>query len=218
MDGTADPERVFTDAQLAKHLAPAETFGKGAKGRVRLGDFNEDPGARTFDWEECGLDDKAEQYDRYMRELVSYRGASAEQTPTKWAKPEDKTDPESGGPEIQVTQSLTSLSTKDAKRYLELQRDIYTYCPEIGAEDGEGNVTTYYEVERLEGVGDAALLKSTEVVHDGVESRSDVPRFYTVEARVGGVIIRVGEGDRKEAIAWAALLARGVGEGLYGAK
>ncbi|MCX4667564.1 hypothetical protein OG453_12975 [Streptomyces sp. NBC_01381] len=218
MDGTADPGRLFSDAELAKRLAPSETFGKGVKGgRVHLGEFNTEPGLRGLDWDECELDEDAEPFSGYMRELVSYRGASAQQTATKWTKPEDKREP-GEGPEMEVTQSLVSMPAKDARRYLELQRNIYSYCAEVTYDTDAGIAVDHNEVERLEGVGDGALLESTAVTgDDGIESEYDSPKHYTVEVRVGGVILSVGSHpDKDKVIAWAALLARGVGKDLYG--
>ncbi|MEV0118458.1 hypothetical protein AB0H77_35305 [Streptomyces sp. NPDC050844] len=216
MDGTADPGRVFRDAELAKRLAPSETFGKGAKGgRVHEGDFNTGP--RDLDWDECETEEGVEPFDGYMRELGTYRGASARQVVVKWTKPEDKTDPDVG-PEFEVTQSLISMPDKDAKRYLEFQRNIYSYCAEVAYDTDSGIAVDHNEVERLEGVGDGALLESTAVTgDDGIESEYDSPKHYTVEVRVGGVILSVGSHpDKDKVIAWAALLARGVGKDLYG--
>ncbi|MFC8127501.1 hypothetical protein [Streptomyces sp. NPDC057302] len=220
VDGSAKPGRVFSDGDLAQQLAPSETFGKGVKaGRLHEGKFNTDWGLRSLDWDECEPVEDAEPFASYMRELGAYRGASAQQTAVKWKRPQDKTDPDEG-PEVEVIQSLVSMRGTDAKRYLKLQHAIYSHCAVVGYDAEAGIAEDHNEVARLEGVGDEALLQSTAVTgDDGAESEYDSPRRYTVEARVGGVIVSIGSHhDKDKVIAWAALLARGVGKDLYGTR
>ncbi|MFE5025131.1 hypothetical protein ACFRAO_17760 [Streptomyces sp. NPDC056656] len=73
VDGTADPAKVFTDAELGAALLPSAALGKGAKAtETSLGLF--DQGYGGGDWSACAAGRDA------RGELVRMRGSSAERT------------------------------------------------------------------------------------------------------------------------------------------
>lgn len=214
MDGTADPGRVFADAELKKVLAPPGAFGEGLRSTgATVGDFNGYPGRRGAPWQDCMPEGGSEPLKGYVRELETFRAASAGRSAIKWGIPDDEREPETV-PEISVNQSLLSMPAEDAKRYLGLQHDLYSHCKTVLHDMEAGVAYEHHEVAKLNGLGDEALLESSSITGG---DEYDTPLRYTVEARVGGVILRVGtDGDKDKVLAWAAMLARDIGKDLYG--
>lgn len=213
MDGTVDPGRVFRDAELKKVLAPPGAFGEGVRSTgATVGNFNRYPGSRG-PWQDCMPEGGSEPLKGYVRELETFRAASAERSANKWGIPDAEREPETV-PEISVNQSLLSMPAEDAKRYLALQHDLYSHCKTVLQDMEAGVAYEHHEVTKLKGLGDETLLESSSITGG---DEYETPRRYTVEARVGGVILRVGADDDKDKVlAWAAMLARDVGKHLYG--
>ncbi|MFF2850756.1 hypothetical protein ACFVT5_31160 [Streptomyces sp. NPDC058001] len=212
-DASADPERVFTDTELAGALVPRAEFARGLKAYddgPREGWFDANPAYRPGVWSECAQQHPGPRITAYREELPEYRGSSARDAAVAWARPEDAGEP-GAAPDALVIQRLISMPVRDAGRYLRLQYDLYAYCAAYDADSNGAATPVRHEVRRLGGLGDEAILVREETLGtDGTGPR------YTVWARVGTVLLGVGEATGEEkAKRWAALVARRVAQRLY---
>ncbi|MFB6676022.1 hypothetical protein ACFCWG_27070 [Streptomyces sp. NPDC056390] len=201
VDGTADPAKVFTGAELGAALLPAEAVGKGTKAlEVYLGLF--DQGSGGGDWSTCVAGRDAH------GELWRMRGASAERTfrPDPAAVGED--DPF-------VYERLVSMPAGRAGRYLELRRELHEACGRVTVDTDGALAEEHHEVRPLPDLGDEAVLETTRTTGG---DEYDGSAHYVVELRVGGVLVIVGAGtDMDLTLSSAAEAARRVGKDLYGA-
>ncbi|MFD0061630.1 hypothetical protein [Streptomyces sp. NPDC056690] len=201
VDGTADPAKVFTGAELGAALLPPEAVGKDAKAlELYLGLFDQHSGGG--DWSACAAGREA------RGELWRMRGASADRTfrPDPAATGED--DPF-------VYERLVSMPAARAGRYLELRRELHDACGRVTVDTDGAPVEEHHEVRPLPDLGDEAVLETTRTTGG---DEYDGSAHYEVELRVGGVLVIVGAGtDRDLTLSSAAEAARRVGKDLYGA-
>ncbi|MFB8270115.1 hypothetical protein ACFC96_26405 [Streptomyces sp. NPDC055955] len=201
VDGTADPAKVFTGAELGAALLPAEAVGKGAKAtEISLGLF--DRGYGGGDWSACAAGREAH------GELWRMRGASAERTYRPDPAAVGENDPF-------VHERLVSMPAGRAGRYLELRRELHEACGRVTVDTDGAPVEEHHEVRPLPDLGDEAVLETTRTTGGDAYDGS---AHYEVELRVGGVLVTVGAGtDRALTLSSAAEAARRVGKDLYGA-
>ncbi|MFG2519375.1 hypothetical protein [Streptomyces sp. NPDC048527] len=199
VDGTADPAKVFTDAELGAALLPAGAVAKGAKAtETSLGLF--DQGYGGGDWSACAAGRDA------RGELVRMRGPSAERT----VRP----DPEAVGDDDPfVHERLVSMPAERAGRYLALRRELHKVCGRVTVDTEGAPVQQHHEARPLPDLGDEAVLETTRTTGG---DEYDGSAHYEVELRVGGVLVIVGAGtDRALTLSSAAGAAQRVGKDLY---
>ncbi|MFD3561066.1 hypothetical protein ACFWVU_15485 [Streptomyces sp. NPDC058686] len=218
LDGRVDAAELFTDAELSGALPPPEAFGddfEAGPDGVRLDWFNGFP-AGGNEWADCRPEHGGARYDAYLRELGTYRGASAERSALKWPAGGRRSGDD--GAEASVTVALISMTVDRADDYLDIQYRLDEHCPSYGMDMEAGTATVHRSVSRVAGLGDAAILEERET-KGGSGDDYDTGVLYTVKARVGGVVLVVGEDpDRDTALARAAVAARRAGERLYGTR
>ncbi|MGW4387289.1 hypothetical protein [Streptomyces sp. NPDC004685] len=201
VDGTADPAKVFTGAELGAVLLPPEAVGKGAKAlEIYRGLFDQHSGGG--DWSTCAAGRDA------RGELWRMQGASAERMfrPDPAATGED--DPF-------VHERLVSMPAARAGRYLELRRELHEACGRVTVDTDGAPVEEHHEIRQLPDLGDEAVLETTRTTGG---DEYDGSAHYEVELRVGGVLVIVGAGtDRDLTLSSAAQAAQRVGKDLYGA-
>ncbi|MET8012557.1 hypothetical protein ABZU86_12465 [Streptomyces sp. NPDC005271] len=198
VDGEADRDRVFTDADLEAALLPAGAFGGRARVTgTELGLFGRYGGG---DWVGC------EPGNALRGELTGFEGTSAQQTV--------RITPAAGGGRT-VTVQLVSMPTGRTERYLEVRRLLHQVCPDVAVDTEAAPVLEHHKARELAALGDDALLeisRQTGGDDDGTPS-------YAVDVRVGGVlaIVRAG-GDKDTAVSLAARAALRIRTELYGAR
>ncbi|WP_063734893.1 hypothetical protein [Streptomyces sp. RTd22] len=197
VDGEADPKRVFTEAELKAALPPAGALGRHAKVVARdLGHF----GGAGGDWSQC-----AAGYDLRM-EVSRFRAASVQQTVHRTRVAEN---------DRIVTVLLASMPAGRSERQLEIQRRLHEICPNVTVDTEAAPVQEHRQVEDVAALGDEALLKS--VRQTGGDEYDGTPS-YTVDVRVGGVLVIVmGGGDKETCISYAARTAQWIRAELYAA-
>ncbi|MFF2507239.1 hypothetical protein ACFVTY_28255 [Streptomyces sp. NPDC058067] len=201
VDGSADPGKVFTDAELGAVLLPAESVGEGATANeISPGLFDRHFGGG--DWSTCAAGRDA------RGELVRMKGASAERT----VRP----DPAATGDDAPfVFERLVSMPAARAGRYLELRRALHDACGRVTVDTEAAPVVEHHEARPLADLGDEAVLETTRTT--GGDEYDGTPH-YEVELRVGGVLVTVGAGtDRALTLSSAAEAAQRVRKDLYGA-
>ncbi|MEV0318668.1 hypothetical protein ACIBKX_19540 [Streptomyces sp. NPDC050658] len=182
VDGDVDPGKVFTDAELKAALLPARAVGPKAEAiEAGVGRFNQHYGGG--DWGACDRGAKA------RAELFAMRGSSAGHMIRGFpGAVADDGDPF-------VTQSLVSMPTGRAERYVELRRQLHTACPGVTVDTEAAPVEEHREARELPDLGDEAILETTRTT--GGDEYDGTPH-YEVEARVGGVLVIVGAGTDKD--------------------
>ncbi|MEU6663207.1 hypothetical protein [Streptomyces sp. NPDC046821] len=200
VDGSADPAKLFTDAELGSALLPPEAIGKHAKANeISLGLFDRHFGGG--DWGACAAGRDA------RGELIRMTGASAERT----VRP-DPAATGDGNP--YVFERLVSMPAARAGRYLELRRALHESCARVTVDTEAAPVVEHHEARPLPELGDEAFLETTRTTGD---DEHDGTPHYEVELRVGGVLVTVGAGtDRALTLSSAAAAAQRVRKDLYG--
>ncbi|MGP3999230.1 hypothetical protein [Streptomyces sp. 8N706] len=201
VDGEADPDRVFTEADLKAALLPAEAFGRRARVTgTDLGLFGRYGGG---DWSQC------EPADDLREELRGFAGAGAQQTVRLAPAAEH-------GPIVTV--QLVSMAAERTERYLEVRRRLHETCADVTVDTEAAPVLEHHEARDIAGLGDEALLEISRLTggdeYDGTPS-------YAVDVRVGGVlaIVRVGgdKVDKDTGLSLATRTAQRIRTELYGA-
>lgn len=196
VDGEADSDRVFTEAELKAALLPAGAFGGRAEvAEVHLGGFGRFGGG---DWGQC------EAADELREKLAEFQGASAQQVVHL-------------GPEAEpggiVTVQLVSMPAARAERYLEIRHRLNESCPEVTVDTEAAPAQEHHEAHEVPALGDETLLEISRLT--GGDEYDGSPT-YTVDVRVGGVLaIVVADDDRDAAVSLAARAAQWVRSDLY---
>lgn len=201
-DPVADPQRVFTGAELKKALLPDATFGRHLQ---RIDEntmaFESTREGRRGQWQYCLSADESPAW----LGSATYRGM---ETMAHTMRVIDKEG------ELVALQHLVSLPVASARDYMLLEQDIRRHCPSFSSDMEAGTAQERYRVEPLDGLGDEAYLEIQEVDHEG-----SVRTEHVAHARVGGVLVSVrgvaGVADRDDTVRRAAHLAREVGSTLY---
>ncbi|KAB1985770.1 hypothetical protein [Streptomyces triticiradicis] len=201
VDGKADPDRVFTEADLKAALLPAKAFGERARETgTFLGGF--DRGYGRGDWSGCAAarDLREEQF--------AFRGTSATRSVSLAPGSED-------GEHVTVT--LVSIPTGRAERYLEIRRQLNKTCPDVTVDTDAAPVQEIHEARGLPALGDEALLEISRRTGSDV-GYDDAAPSCTVDVRVGGVLVMVDTStgsDPDDSVSFAANVARRVRSALY---
>ncbi|MFE0374849.1 hypothetical protein ACFW1M_04525 [Streptomyces inhibens] len=199
VDGKADPDRVFTEADLEAALLPAGAFGGRAKvAGTDLGGFGRYGGG---DWTGC------EPGGDLREELTGFEGASAQQTVSL--------APAAGHGRRTVTVQLVSMPARRSERYLEVRRLLHETCPEVDVDTEAAPVQEHHVAREITALGDQALCEISRTTggdeYDGAPS-------YAVDVRVGGVLALVtAGGDKTTGVSLAARAAQRIRAELYGA-
>ncbi|MEV0111860.1 hypothetical protein AB0H77_01210 [Streptomyces sp. NPDC050844] len=199
VDGDADPGKVFTDTELKAALLPAKAIGKKARATEPfLGFFNRHIGGG--DWGTCARAAKV------RGELRRMKGASAAHTVRPRPGPVSDGDP-------YVSESLISMPADQASRYLDLRRQLHDRCPLVIVDTEAAPVEEHHQAWKLPDMGDQAVLETLR--YTGADEYDGTPH-YTIEMRVGGVLVLVDGGTDKElTISSAAKAAARVRTELY---
>lgn len=197
VDGEADPDRAFAEADLKAALLPAAAFGERAKVTdTHVGLFGESGGG---DWTQCVP------ADALVEEKNGFEGASAQQVVHLTPGVED-------GPVVTV--QLVSMPTGDTERYLEIRRLLHESCPEVTVDTEAAPVQEHHHARDIARLGDEALLEVSRLTGG---DEYDGTRSYTVDVRVGGVLAIVESGaDKDTGVSVAAQAARRIRAELYG--
>ncbi|MGP3952299.1 hypothetical protein [Streptomyces sp. 7N604] len=196
VDGTAAPDRVFTEAELKAALLPAGAFGTRARVTgTDLGVFGRYGGG---DWSQCRAGDDLRE------ELAGFEGASAQQTV--------RLAPGAEAGRI-VTVRLVSMPAGRTERYLEIRRRLHETCPDVAVDTEAAPVREHHEAREIPDLGDEALLEISRVT--GGDEYDGSPA-YAVGVRVGGVVAIVSAArDRGTCVSLAARAAGRVRSELY---
>lgn len=199
VDAGADPGKVFTDAELKAALLPAKAIGKKARAtEPALGFFNQHIGGG--DWGTC------EPATKVLGELRSMKGASAAHTVRPRPGPVSDDDP-------YVSESLISMPAEQASRYLDLRRQLHDGCPVVTVDTEAAPVDEHHQAWKWPDMGDEAVLETLR--YTGGDEYDGTP-YYTIEMRVGGVLVLVDGGtDKALTISSAAKAAERVRRELY---
>ncbi|MEU6272862.1 hypothetical protein ABZ871_10650 [Streptomyces populi] len=201
VDGEADPDRVFTEADLKAALPPARAFGERARETgTSSGGFDRAYG--RGDWSGCAAarDLRAEQF--------AFRGTSVTRSVSL--------DPGSEDGE-HVTVTLVSVPTGRAERYMEIRRQLNKACPDVTVDTDAAPVQEIHRARDLSALGDEALLEISRWTGSDV-GYDDAAPSCIVDVRVGGVLVMVDTGtgsDPDDSVSFAASVARRVRSALY---
>ncbi|MFD8381635.1 hypothetical protein ACFV2X_24375 [Streptomyces sp. NPDC059679] len=210
VDASADPNRLFTETQLAKALLDGDELpGGGREVWSARGTFNQV--ARVPDggglWADCPAAVTGD-----IAELWAFRAPSV----VRHLIPDDRKAAAGGGgirPEV-----LLSMTRERADRYLDLRRALYKSCPRTAVDAEAGPPHTYrYTAEDVE-LGDDAFVETSQSKDADAEQENvaDKGPSYQVYVRLGGVIVTSGDWkDRDAALAAAAKAAEKVRTQLY---
>ncbi|MES4906661.1 MULTISPECIES: hypothetical protein [unclassified Streptomyces] len=210
VDESADPARLFTEAQLEKALLDGDELpGGGREVWSARGTFNQvaripEGGAL---WADCPAAVEGD-----IAELWAFRAPSV----VRHLVPGDRKAAAGGGgirPEV-----LLSMTRERADRYLALRRALYRSCPRTAVDAEAGPPHTYrYTVDDVE-LGDDAFVEAAQSKEADAELEDAADRgpSYQVYVRLGGVIVTSGDWkDRAAALAAAAKAAEKVRTTLY---
>lgn len=152
------------------------------------------------DWSQCEAG-----YDLSM-ETSRFRGAKVQQTVHRARAAEN---------DRIVTVQLVSMPAGDSERYLEIQHRLHEVCPEVTVDTEAAPVQEHREAQGVTALGDEALL---EIVRQTGGDEYDGTPSYTVDVRVGGVLVIVmGGGNKETCISFAARTAQWIRAELYAA-
>ncbi|MCX4669840.1 hypothetical protein OG453_24675 [Streptomyces sp. NBC_01381] len=199
VDGEVDAGKVFTDAELKAALLPAKAVGKKARAsEATLGFFDLHRGGG--DWGTC------EPATKLLGELRRMQGASAGHTLRPLPGPVSDGDPF-------VSESLISMPAEQASRYLDLRRQLHDGCPVVTVDTEAAPVDEHHQAWKWPDMGDEAVLETLR--YTGGDEYDGTP-YYTIEMRVGGVLVLVDGGtDKALTISSAAKAAERVRRELY---
>ncbi|HCA86608.1 MAG TPA: hypothetical protein DEQ61_14615 [Streptomyces sp.] len=199
VDGEADPDRLFTAAELTAALPPAGAFGGDAKvtatTQAPFGPYGHG------DWSGC------EPAGDLREELTGFEGAGVTRTVRIGPAVEE-------GPVVTV--QLVSMPSARTERYLEIQRRLRELCPETLVDTEAAPVLEHHEIQEIPSLGDEAQLEILRVT--GGDEYDGTPA-HGVAVRIGGVLAMVRAGDDEDTtVSLAARAAQRVRAELYGAE
>ncbi|GAA1248260.1 hypothetical protein GCM10009646_40060 [Streptomyces aureus] len=216
VDGTPADGQTFNVTQVKSALLrPGEIHPSGTtKAEAYEGDINQWSGL-SAGWEDCGT-----QVNSLLEELRGLHGPRAQYIARRPMTSKEASKRDASRTAVGF-ERVASLPDSQAKRYLGLQYQLHKSCPSYARDTDGAPEAEFRAAERLTGLGDQAILTARgRHTNPNDPANSGVSWSYTVEVRIGTVIVTVSTQEAEESspdgvVALAARAAQRVRDTLY---